>query len=831
METSHELTQTVIDNMGEGIVLFDRHLHLRLINRQLVDFQSYPPQLTRIGVTLAEIIRFQAVRGDFGDVGNIETMTREHIGMMCNAEGYRYERRTAGGSDVEFRCNMLADGGLLVVCRDITELKRVEDSLRVAGDVLKVISRSTFSLQAVLDTLVLSAARLCEADSAFVFQRKEGAYHLAASHGFSDAYQDFIRRNPIPPSRNTLVGRTALTGAMVHLPDCLADNEYQWFESQKLGNFRTMLGVPLLGTEGPIGVIALTRIVVRPFGEQEIALMTTFADQAVIAMETLRMVGELKSREEAIAVARDVAERERAEAEAANQAKSTFLATMSHEIRTPLNGVLGMMDVLEHQGLDASQQRTVATMRDSAHALLRIIEDVLDFSKIEAGRLELEQTTFSLSSLMESVLAAFQPQANSKHLTFGVDIAVGSHDALIGDPTRVRQILFNLVGNALKFTERGSVRVRAGTEPLGGGRTRLAIAVTDTGIGLDDAQRAGLFQPFSQADSSTTRRFGGSGLGLSVVRRLAQLMDGDATVESQPGAGSTFTVILTLQAAASDSPLRGLARAASAVSPLPVDANYRVLVVDDHPVNREVLVRQLDLLGIAADTADDGVEGLAAWESGTYAAVLADIHMPRLDGYRLVQRIRADEAGRGAARTPVVAVTANALKGEEERCIALGMDAYITKPINMAHLRHTLERWLTIGGSAAEASPTGPAPATAPIDSTVLGAWLGSDAEAIAALLRKFARAAAEAESEIRTAVSNGDLAAAAAAAHKLNGAARTVGANGVARAAAGIERAGKAGDKAGCSDTLGPLADELRCAAAAINAQLRDQSLGGTNI
>jgi CheY-like chemotaxis protein/HPt (histidine-containing phosphotransfer) domain-containing protein len=289
-------------------------------------------------------------------------------------------------------------------------------------------------------------------------------------------------------------------------------------------------------------------------------------------------------------------------------------------------------------------------------------------------------------------------------------------------------------------------------------------------------------------------------------------------------------VTLTLQAAAPGSPLRSLAQAASAVSPLPV-GNSRVLVVDDHPVNREVLVRQLDLLGIAADTADDGAEGLAAWESGTYAAVLADIHMPRLDGYGLVQRIRAVEAGRGGARTPVVAVTANALKGEEERCLALGMDAYITKPISMARLRHTLERWLTIGGKAAEASPTGSAPASSPIDPAVLGTWLGSDLEAISALLRKFARTAAETESEIRSAVCIGDLAAAAAAAHKLNGAARTVGANGVAKAAAGIERAGKAGDKAGCSDALGPLAAELRCTAAAINEQLPPQSLGGTNI
>jgi signal transduction histidine kinase len=251
-----------------------------------------------------------------------------------------------------------------------------------------------------------------------------------------------------------------------------------------------MLGVPLLGTGGPIGVIALTRSVPRPFSAREIDLMTTFADQAVIAIETARLVDELKNREEVIAAAkeaaesaRDVAERERAAAEAANQAKSTFLATMSHEIRTPLNGVLGMVEVLERQGLDEAQQRTVATMRDSAHALLRIIDDVLDFSKIEAGRLELEETRFSLSELVHSVAATFRQQTAAKGLALHLEIAPGSADALIGDPTRVRQILLNLVGNALKFTARGSIRIRAGTVPLGAGRAVLTLAVADTELG------------------------------------------------------------------------------------------------------------------------------------------------------------------------------------------------------------------------------------------------------------------------------------------------------------------------------------------------------------
>jgi PAS domain S-box-containing protein len=630
-------------------------------------------------------------------------------------------------------------------------------------------------------------------------------------------------------------------------------------------------------------------------------------------------------------------ERARREADEANRAKSAFLAAMSHEIRTPMNGVIGMIDVLHQTSLQGDQVEMVDLIRESAFSLLGIINDILDFSKIEAGKLDLEQEAFAMNDAIEGVGGLLYGMADKKDVTLTLYSDPAIPAQLLGDSLRLRQILINLINNAIKFSSGqsrpGQVSVRAQLLEQNAEHITVDISVTDNGIGMDEETQARLFTAFTQADASTTRRFGGTGLGLAIAHHLVKLMGGDISVHSTLGAGATFNVRLPFTPIASavsetTAEVTGLhclvigaaggvaddlatylkharadvvrtpdlasaqthSRAGSAVyvidasdetppgrlyqaardhlqhhtqqtivliergkrrrprqiAPglLSVDSNgltrraflkavavaagrasfeaqaedahnrgkitaiaptrdeavrrgRLILIAEDNETNQKVIVRQLALLGYAADVADDGRQALRRWQSGDYALLLTDLHMPQMDGYELTQAIRAEE--KPNTRMPIIALTANALKGEAERCREIGMDDYRSKPAPLAELKAVLEKWLPATPKAASAqadTPTAaPTAAATAVDVNVLKALVGDDPAMLQEFLQDFRRSAETIAAELRAACAAGDAQAVAAAAHKLKSSSRAVGAVALGELCAALEEEGKAGD------------------------------------
>jgi len=643
-------------------------------------------------------------------------------------------------------------------------------------------------------------------------------------------------------------------------------------------------------------------------------------------------------------------------ADAANRVKSDFLAMMSHEIRTPMNGVLGMLEILQQTNLSAEQQELASVVSESASSLLKIIDDILDFSKIEAGKLEIEQVAVSPLHVVEGVAETLAPAARKKEiaLTTFVDPAVPLQ--VVSDPVRLRQILFNLVGNALKFIERGQVVVHVELVGATPGGITLYFRVTDTGIGLTAEAQARLFRPFVQAEESTARRFGGTGLGLSICKRLVELMGGEIGVSSKPGEGSTFwfslptravhggpaemratlaelrvlvidddgasrralteylidagaqvivaskgadalrqlrsgevaadVAIVDLrlpdmdgfalwkaiagEAAARDlkailltaydetgqrrraqeagfvgyltKPVRrmtmtravavaagraaadadGQAPAAAAQIAPPRDEALRrgdlVLVVEDNRTNQMVIRRQLERLGYACDVASDGRAGLTAYENNDYGFVLTDVNMPLMDGFALTDAIRERQRHGGRRHCPIVALTANALRGEAERCLKAGMDDYLSKPVSLVDLRACLGRWLprpdgiepvAAAGGAVVAAATGDG--LPPIDIEGLKQLLGEIDELARSLLASFVDSNREVLEVLTAAVSARDAAAAASAAHSLKGAARNACAAELIAITEAVEAAAKAEDWGKAAATLPDIAPAMK--------------------
>jgi signal transduction histidine kinase/DNA-binding response OmpR family regulator len=734
------------------------------------------------------------------------------------------------------------------------ELRQTRQRNAATADVLKVLSRSSFDLQAMLDSLVKSAALLCDADMAAIVRPRGATYYHAAIYGVDAAVRDTMKDAVIPAGRATVTGRAVADRKTIHITDVAADPDYALPEVQGRAHFRTLLGVPLLREGTPIGVIVLMRRHSRAFDQSEIELVTTFADQAVIALENMRLFNEVQERTQAFSrsidelralgevsqtvnstldletvlsaivskatqlsgteagtiyvvsgarqehqlratygmteslidavkdqhaeiskaltlaierrqplqtpdlridppsVSRDVMlqagyharlvvpllaadrlvgalvvrrqaagefpkntidlletfaaqsalaiqnarlfselEEKGRQLEAASQHKSQFLANMSHELRTPLNAIIGVTEMLREDAADLKREDEFEpldrVLRAGRH-LLALINDILDLSKIEAGKMEVHIEEFGIAPLIDDAVRTVETLAakNRNRLVVDCPPAIGVMQA---DQTRVRQALLNLLSNANKFTENGTVTVRA--EPhQEAGRDWITIAVSDTGIGMTPAQMGKLFQDFSQADSSTTRKYGGTGLGLAISRRFCQLMDGDITVESVLGRGSTFTIRLPAFVVGDATAAVHQASPAPTFRTGPGNAPL-ILIIDDDATVRDVIGRFLEREGFSVVKADGGKEGLRLARELRPAAVTLDIMMPDIDGWTVLAAIKGDPE---LVDLPVVLMT---IVDEKNRGYALGAAEYLVKPVDRKKLFDVLR---TLCGSA-----------------------------------------------------------------------------------------------------------------------------------
>jgi signal transduction histidine kinase/CheY-like chemotaxis protein len=546
------------------------------------------------------------------------------------------------------------------------ELIEALEQQTATSEVLRVISSSPGDLKPVFDAMLASAVRICEAKFGTLYLFDGKMFDVAARTGTPPALAEFYdRRGRFRQNPGGTLDRALTTKQVCHMPD-IADESHAPTLS-RMGGARSVLCVPMLKDDEFVGAIIIYRQEVRPFTDKQIVLLQNFAAQAVIAIENARLLNELRARTREL-------EDKSEQLELASQHKSQFVANMSHELRTPLNAIIGLTEMMYTNAARFGTEKAVEPLRRVNRAgthLLGLINQVLDVSKIEAGKLELAPEPIALPPLIEEVIGTARQLAeqNRNRLTTRIEANLAT---IVTDPMRLRQILLNLLSNACKFTRDGEVAL--GVRKVVDGRSWVEFAVSDTGIGMTPEQQAGLFEEFTQADSSTARRYGGTGLGLAITRKLARMMGGDVTVESKPGAGSLFTVRL---------PGHAEATAAAHTS----SRSDCVLVIDDDETARELITDQLKAEGLAVKTASGGLEGLRLAKELRPMAITLDVMMPDLDGWSVLAALRQDA---DLADIPVIMVT---IVDERRRGAALGAAGYLTKPIDRERLHRVIARF------------------------------------------------------------------------------------------------------------------------------------------
>jgi PAS domain S-box-containing protein len=708
--------------------------------------------------------------------------------------------------------------GSVHVARDITERKRSEDRERLLSEVTSQLLASD-QPQQVVDSLCRKVTEHlgCHAFFNYLVDEASGRLHLNACAGIPD---ESARQIEWLDFGRSVCGCVARDGCGIVAEQIQTTPDPRTDRVRSFG-IQAYACHPLLNQGQVIGTLSFGSRTRSAFRRDEVDLMRTVADQVAIAMQRLRLLETLQQHARS--------------AEAANAAKDQFLANVSHELRTPMASILGMTNLALGTDLNATVRDYLRTAKDSAEGLLELLNELLDFSRIEAGGFQLEAIPFCLRTTLDQTLKTLRPRADEKGLELISEQAEELPDRLIGDPLRLRQILTNLIGNAIKFTSRGQVVVRVSPSPVAAEEpcadapaVLVQFDVTDTGIGISPAHQQRIFAPFIQVDASTTRQFGGTGLGLAIASNLVQLMGGRIWIDSELGRGSTFhfTACFRLESATDTqpSPPRPAAEAPRRDIDHPAPRPLRVLLAEDTLANQKLVSAILGQRGHAVQMASNGREALELVQQQDFDLVLMDVQMPLADGFQTTAAIRAlgDPA---KARLPIVAMTAHAMPEDRQRCLAAGMDAYLTKPLTSDELIETVERL----GAPAESPRSASAPpvtsrtpdrAAEVFDRQAALDSVGGRTKLLKDMAAFFLADAPQCLAEIQAGLRDRAPAALAQAAHRLRGSLLYLGAAPALQAAQRVERLGNSGDLTEAAAAIQVLGQEIARLEAALRSR-----------